>query len=62
MWSVVYVGSWGHNGVKFFPSKKRAEKYVAKAIKEKDPYNYTYFISKVDSYSNKEDILLMEDE
>lgn len=62
MWCVVYIGSWGHNAVKFFLSKKQAQKFVQKQIKEKAPYNYTYFISKIDSYSNKEDILLMEDE
>lgn len=59
MWTVVFVGMWGHNGVKFFPSKKRAQKYVQKCIEEKKPYDYTYFIAKVDSYSNKEDVLLM---
>ena len=62
MWCVVFVGEWGHNGVEFFPSKKRAQKYVQKRIKEHKPYKYTYFMAKIDSYSNKEDILFMTDE
>lgn len=62
MWCVVYVGMWGHNVVDFFSSKKQAQKYVQKCIKEKKPYNHTYFIAKIDSYSSKEDILLMTEE
>lgn len=59
MWAVVFVGLWGHNGVEFFSSKKKANKFIKKEMK---PNNYTYFLAKVDSYSNKEDILLITEE
>ena len=59
MWCVVYVGMWGQTGITFFSSRKKAQKYVKKHIK---PCGYTYFIAKIDSCSNKEDVLLMTDE
>lgn len=59
MWTVVFTGLLGHNGVEFFSSEREANDFIKE---EMEPNNCTYFLAKVKSYSNKEDILLMTEE